>query len=209
LAEFSDFFRPDTGLLWKFFATNLASRLERSGNSFVPKATGDAMPYRTDFLQCLNVAAEITDATFGGAPAASVPFSIKVHPASSKVAEISLTVDGASVVYRNEPERWAPLTWPGAGAPRGAVLSVRGAGFTDEIPRLGDFGLFRLLEAGGTKPGAVIEGAAILTGSWTLSRSGEAPVTIDLRPSKSVHPFAKGLFRRLRCPAAVSQVGAP
>lgn len=209
LAEFSDFFRPDTGLLWKFFATNLAARLERSGNSFVPKATGDAMPYRTDFLQCLNVAAEITDATFGGAPAASVPFSIKVHPASSKVAEISLTVDGASVVYRNEPERWAPLTWPGAGAPRGAVLSVRGAGFTDEIPRLGDFGLFRLLEAGGTKPGAVIEGAAILTGSWTLSRSGEAPVTIDLRPSKSVHPFAKGLFRRLRCPAAVSQAGAP
>jgi type VI secretion system protein ImpL len=209
LAEFSDFFRPDSGLLWKFFGANLATRLERSGNTYVPKAAADVLPFRPDFLQCLNVAAEITDATFGGAQAPSVPFGIKIHPAGRNIAEISLTIDGTSTVYRNEPERWVPVIWPGTGSPHGAVLQVRGAGFTDEIPRLGDFGLFRLLEAGGLKPGAALaEGAGVLTGSWTLSRAGEAPVTIDLRPAKSVHPFGKGMFRRLRCPPAVTTVSA-
>jgi type VI secretion system protein ImpL len=210
LPEFTDFFRPDSGLLWKFFATNLATRLERAGNTYVPKAAADALPFRPDFLQCLNVAAEITDATFGGAQAPSVPFSVKIHPAGSNVAEISLTVDGASTVYRNEPERWMPVTWPGTGSPRGAVLQVRGAGFTDEIPRAGDFGVFRLLEAGSLKPAASLaDGAGVYSGAWTLSRAGEAPVTLDLRPAKSVHPFAKGFFRRLRCPQAVTTVSAP
>jgi type VI secretion system protein ImpL len=99
--------------------------------------------------------------------------------------------------------------WPGTGTPRGAVLQVRGAGFTDEIPRLGDFGLFRLFEAGGLKPaGALAEGTAVLGASWTLSRSGESPVTIDVRPAKSVHPFGRNFFRRLRCPASVTTVSS-
>lgn len=102
-----------------------------------------------------------------------------------------------------------PVIWPGTGSPRGAVLQVRGAGFTDEIPRAGDFGLFRLLEAGGLKPAAALaEGAGVHSGAWTLSRAGEAPVTLDLRPSKSVHPFAKGFFRRLRCPQAITTASA-
>lgn len=209
LAEFTDFFRPETGLIWKFFAGNLAARLERAGNTYVPKAAADTLPFRPDFLQCLNVAAEITDATFGGAQAAAVPFGVKIHPAGSTVSEITLTVDGTPTVYRNEPERWVPMTWPGTGSPHGGTLQVRGAGFTDEIPRLGDFGLFRLLEAGGLKPSPTpVEGAIVLSGAWTLSRAGEAPVTIDLRPAKSVHPFTRGMFRRLRCPQSVTTVGA-
>ena len=107
------------------------------------------------------------------------------------------------------PERWIPVTWPGTGSPRGGVLTVRGAGFTDEIPRLGDFGLFRLFEAGGLKPGALAEGTQVLSGSWTLSRAGEAPVTIDVRPAKTVHPFARGMFRRLRCPPSVTSAVSP
>ncbi len=209
LAEFTDFFRPDTGLIWKFVSTNLAARLDRSGNAFVPKVSADPLPFRPDFLQCLGVAAEITDAVFGGAPTPSVPFSVKIHPAGSNIAEISLTIDGMATVYRNEPERWIAVQWPGTGNPRGATLGVRGAGFTDEIPRMGDFGLFRLLEAGGLKAGAVSEGAPVLTGTWSLSRAGEAPVVVDLRPSKTTHPFARGLFRRLRCPPATTTAVAP
>jgi len=209
LAEFSDFFRPETGQIWKFFAQNLATRLERAGNSYAPKAAADAMPFRPDFLQCLNVAAEITDATFGGAAAVNVPFSIKIHPAGSTVSEVSLTIDGAATVYRNEPERWVPVTWPGTGTPRGAILQARGAGFNDEIPRLGDFGLFRLLEAGQLKPASSLsEGGQVLTGSWPLSRAGETPVTLDVRPAKTVHPFTRTLFRRLRCPASVTTASA-
>lgn len=208
LAEFADFFRPETGLLWKFVQANFASRLERSGATYVPKRSADPMPYRSDFLGCLNVAQEITDAVFGGAPNPSVPFAVKFHSVSATISEISLVIDGQATTYRNEPERWVTVQWPGSGDPRGATLKVKGAGFTDEIPRLGDFGLFRLLTAGGLKAtGALADGAPVLAGSWVLSRGNEPPVTIDIKPSKSPHPFSPAFFRRLNCPAEVT-VGA-
>jgi type VI secretion system protein ImpL len=203
-SELGEFFRPEAGLVWKFYADNLAERLDRSGNRFSPKAAADALPFRSDFLECLNVAAEITDAVFGNSQAPSVHFDVQIHPAGSDIAEISLIVDGHPTVYRNEPERWVPLEWPGKDAPHGATLQVRGAGFTDEIPRNGDFGLFRLFEAGGLKP-AGGSGPLVLTGAWSLTRSGEAPVTIDIRPAKSAHPFSRGFFHRMnKCPPAVT-----
>jgi type VI secretion system protein ImpL len=210
LAEVTEFFRPDAGLIWKFYTENLATRLERSGNRFSPKAAADPMPFRSDFLECLNVAAEITDALFGTSPTPLVPFSIQIHPVSANISEVSLVLDGQATVYRNEPERWMPAQWPGKDAPRGATLQVRGAGFTDQIPRLGDFGLLRLLEQGGLKQlGGLSEGMQILSASWALTRPGEPPVVIDLRPSKSVHPFSRGFFRRLKCPPVVTNLAAP
>ncbi len=133
LAEFTDFFRPEGGLIWKFFKDNLEMRLERSGTSFVPKAAAEPFPFRGDFLQCLNVASEITDAVFGGGALANVPFSIKILPASSNISEISFIIDGTPTIYRNEPERFVPVLWPGKESPKGGTLQVRGAGFTDEI----------------------------------------------------------------------------
>jgi type VI secretion system protein ImpL len=205
IPEFAEFFRPLTGTLWKFYAANLEARLDRNGNRFVPKPSADPLPLRPDFLQCLNVAQEITDAIFGTANDPLVPFSIKIHPVGSAIAEVAFIVDGKATVYRNEPERWLPVQWPGKAQPPGATLRVRGAGFTDEIPRLGDFGLFRLLASGGLKPsGTIAEGMAVLEGTWNLTRPGQPPVTIEFKPSKTVHPFSPGFFRRLRCPAAVA-----
>jgi type VI secretion system protein ImpL len=205
IPEFTEFFRPQTGTLWKFFTANLEDRLDRNGNRFQPKPSADPLPLRPDFLQCLNVAQEITDAIFGTGTDPLVPFSIKIHPVGSAISEIAFIVDGKPTTYRNEPERWLPVQWPGKGQPAGGVLRVRGAGFTDEIPRLGDFGLFRLLAAGALKPsGAISEGMAVLSGTWALTRPGQPPVSIDFKPAKTVHPFGASFFRRLRCPAAVS-----
>ncbi|HEY8945855.1 MAG TPA: type VI secretion system membrane subunit TssM, partial [Polyangiaceae bacterium] len=191
IAEFAEFFRPGTGLLWKFHEQNFAARLDRSGNQFVPKSSADPLPFRPDFLACLNVAQEITDATFGNGQEPNVPFAVKIHPVSSNISEVQVVIDGQATTYRNEPERWIPTQWPGKGDPRGAVLKVKGAGFTDEIPRMGDFGLFRLLAAGGTKPsGQLADGVPVLAARWILTRGGEPPVNVDIKPSKSVHPFA-------------------
>lgn len=205
LAEFAEFFRPESGLLWKFYAQHFESRLDRSGNTFVPKSSADPMPFRSDFLTCLNVAQEITDAVFGSAAEPRVPFGVKIHPVSSQISEVSLVVDGHATTYRNEPERWVLVNWPGGGDPRGATLKVRGAGFTDEIPRIGDFGLFRLLAAGNIKKtGALSEGVSVLSARWALTRGNEPPVQIDFKPSKGVHPFSQNFFRRLNCPAMVT-----
>ncbi len=163
LAEFSDFFRPQLGLIWKFYDSDLKERLEKSGDKFVPKASVEPVPYLPDFLNCLNVAQEITDAVFGTLPEAKVPFAINIHGAGTDVTQIALRIDGTPTVYKNEAEHWQQTQWPGVGQTKGAGLEVQAAGFKDEIPRDGDFGLFRLLLVGGIKP----EG----TGREPLSRS--------------------------------------
>jgi type VI secretion system protein ImpL len=203
LPEFVEFFRPQAGLLWKFYDKNLANSLERSGNTFTPKGAVDPIPFRPDFLQCLGHAQEITDAVFGAGGDPLVPFSLKMQSVGPNVSEVTFSVDGQANVYRNEPERWLATQWPGKGTTHGAALKVKGAGFADEIPRNGDFGLFRLLAAGGIKPaGAGTDG--LLVGNWNLTRSGEPPVTIQFRPSKGNHPFGRDFFRRMKCPADVT-----
>ena len=208
LPEFAEFFRPETGILWAFVNKNFASRLDRSGKNYVPKPSADALPYRSDFLNCLNVSQQITDAIFGNAQEPSVPFFVKIRSVSPNVSEVSLIIDGQATIYRNEPERWLPVAWPGKETPRGGTLRVKGAGFTDEIPRMGDFGLFRLLAAGGLEEtGALADGVPVMSASWVLTRANEPPVNITLKPSKSIHPFKPRFFRRLSCPAEVT-VGA-
>src|SRR5689334_2810311 len=106
LAEFSDFFRPQSGLLWKFYERDLSARLERSGDKFVPKAAAVPSAFLPAFLNCINVAQQITDAIFGTLPEAKVPFSINVHSPGSDISQITLRIDGVPTVYKNEAEHW-------------------------------------------------------------------------------------------------------
>lgn len=207
VTEVADFFRPQTGILWAFYEKTLKGSLEQSGNRFFPKDTTRAVPFRADFLsQCLGRGAQITEALFGGGTEAVVPFTLNIHPAGPNISEIALIIDGERTVYRNEPERWQPARWPGTGDEKGATLKVKGAGFTEEIPRGGEFGFFRLLTAGGlkevgpSKPG-------VWKATWELSRAGEPPVTIELKPTKSAQPFAADFFGKMRCPAAIVRGG--
>ncbi|MET0593260.1 MAG: ImcF-related family protein, partial [Polyangiaceae bacterium] len=202
LAEFSDFFRPTAGAMWRFYDKNLSGLLDRTANNFTPKPTVDAGSFRGDFLRCLTVAAEITDALYATAPEPAVTFGLRMHSVGPAVSDITFRIDGQATVYRNEPERWVGAQWPGKGTPHQASIQVKGAGFTDEIARSGDFGFFRLLAAGNIKGGGP-EGSYVA--SFTLSRQGIQAVPIDIRPAKGVHPFGGDFFRRLRCPAEVQQ----
>jgi type VI secretion system protein ImpL len=210
VAELADFIRPQTGMLWAFFDKNLSPYLEPSGGGFVPKNAATPVNFRGDFLhQCLARGKQISDALFGVGGAAappSVPFTVNIHPAGRNISEITLMIDGKRTVYRNEPERWQPATWPGDGDKKGAVLKVKGAGFTEEIPREGEFGLFRLLAVGGLKPSDPNK-PGVFKATWALSRAGEPPVTIEIKPTKSAHPFGAGYFSAMKCPAVIMSGG--
>ena len=205
LPEFSDFFRPTSGVMWKFYDKNLTAFLDRNGNNFTPKPTVEA-GFRGDFLRCLTHAAEITDGLYGTGPEPLVTFGLRMHSVGPGVSEIVFQVDGQVTTYRNEPERWLGGQWPGKVTPRMASVQVKGAGFTDEIKRNGDFGFFRLLAAGNIKGGGP-EGSYGLSFSW--ARPGLAAVPVDIRPSKWVHPFGADFFKRFKCPLEVLAGSAP
>jgi type VI secretion system protein ImpL len=201
MADFAEFFRPNNGTLWAFYEEMLAARLLRSGTRFSPRPSEQRSGFRGDFFGCLAAAQNISDAVFrDDTTEPSVPFGVKMQAVGADVSEITLRVDGQSLVYRNEPERWLSMRWPGKDGPPGAAIQVRGSNFKDEIRRPGEFAFIRLLAEGGAKP--VAPGATELEASWDL-HNGATRVTIQFRPPASKHPFLRGFFATLQCPPAV------
>ncbi len=205
LADFAEFFRPQSGTLWRFYEENFANRFSRSGDRFVPRPGALEFGFRPDFLQCLSAAREISDGVFvDGAQQPAVPLKVKMQSVDARVSEITLVVDGETLSYRNEPERWHALQWPGKNGPPGASLRVKGADFSALIERdEGDFGFLRLLAAGDIRP--VSPGSLTLEASWRFSLQGaDSRVTIQFQASRRRHPFSPGFFQRLNCPPAIA-----
>jgi len=102
------------------------------------------------------------------------------------VAVVWFEVDGQKFDYRNGPEEWHKLVWPGQGKTLGASLRVRGVdGQEETVQQDGEWGLFRLLEAGRLK-GA--PGFRDFTMTWSLPGLGVV-MTVDFRPARSDSPF--------------------
>lgn len=205
LADFAEFFRPETGTLWRFYGETLAGRLTRAGVRFVPRPTEVKAGFRSDFLACLSGAQQIAEAVFvDGATEPKVPFKVKMQSVDARVSETTLEIDGERLVYRNEPEKWRALAWPGADGPAGAALRVKGADFEAVLRREdGEFGFFRLLAAGNVEP--VSPGSLTLEARWDFSFKGsESHVTIQFQASRQRHPFSPNFFTRLQCPSAIT-----
>ena len=211
LEDFLDFFARGDGVLWSFYDESLKATLDRSGSSFVPsRRFKSAIGYTPEFLNvCLKRGEELTNVLFPPkTDHAAVTFDVNLHSVSSTIAEVTFEVDGVSHTYRNEPEQWLTVTWPGK-SPRGARLRVRGAGGLDEeIARPGDFGLFRMLDAADVKPGRAggrADGVPTLVATWDLraARDG-AVVNLDLRPSRNENPLGPGYFKGYGCPRIIA-----
>jgi type VI protein secretion system component VasK len=87
------------------------------------------------------------------------------------------------------------------------MLQVKGNGFTDQVQRMGEFGMFRLLEAGNLRPRPGGDGSTFIA-TFTLARQGQTPVTVQFKPAKGTHPFVRDFFRRLHCPPDVTTESA-
>lgn len=206
LADFAEFFRPSSGSIWRFYEENFASRLLNSGTRFSPRPSEVKAGFRGDFLACLGAAKSISDAIFFGDTAQpSITLGVKMQAVGADVSEITLRVDGQAIVYKNEPERWQSLVWPGKDGPAGASVQVRGDKFKDEIKHYGEFAFFRLLAEGGAKP--VAPGSVELEAAWSLN-NGDTRVVIQFRPPTARHPFQRGFFSAMQCPASVVAGGA-
>jgi type VI secretion system protein ImpL len=209
--DFLDFFAPADGALWSFYDESLKPTLDRRGSSFVPaRRFKSAIGYTPDFLDvCMKRGKEITSVIFPPkADRAAVTFDVNLHSVSATIGEVTIEIEGVSHTYRNEPEQWITMVWPGKGA-HGARLQVRGAGALNEtIARPGDFGLFRLLDAAEVRPGRAggrAEGSPTLVATWPLDAARDgATVSLDVRPSRADNPLTPGFFKDYTCPRAIT-----
>jgi len=210
LDDVAHFFGPGEGGLWAFYDESLKATLDRTGHTFTPsRRFKSSIGYTGPFLDvCLKRGSEIGEVLFP--PKASEPqvtFDVNLHSVSPSIAEVTLEIDGVSHTYKNEPEQWVRITWPGKTA-HGARLRVRGAGGLDEeISRPGDFGLFRLLDSGEVVPGRAggrPDGPPTLIATWDLRAARASVVKLDLRPARNENPLSPGFFKGYTCPRVIT-----
>jgi type VI secretion system protein ImpL len=185
IADLAEFFRPG-GILWGFYDGALKADIQRTGEGFrFARQLGGVSGFRSELLYFLGRAQDVTATLFpAGATEPKVEFSVRVRPTPG-VSVIWFEVDGQRFDYRNGPEEWHKLVWPGSKTP-GASIRVKAAGGQEEVlQQEGDWGLYRLIEAGALKASP---GGRDFTVSWSLPSIG-ARVTIDIRPSRSDAPF--------------------
>src|SRR5690606_11166621 len=212
LGEFAAWFTPDKGPVWDFYNASLSSRIQRNGNSFSVVDAGAAatISYNSQLPGFLTQFADIGTVMFPpGSDKPKFEFEVQID-GTPGVSEIVLTVDGQKVNYRNGPQSWSPMVWPGAEGDPGASIKAKGLGKNADVVRKGDWGLWRLL-AEATVSGTA--GQQVYTIKWDLSDQQVGVITIRLRPKRAETPLFGlpsrgvrkylGLFDTLRVPKSV------
>lgn len=203
MADLSELFHPENGLLWKFYQAELKPFIVEGVDHWEPKEWSNVrMGLSEEFLGSLAHARLLSESLFPKG-SADPGFSFELYPyppqgGVKSVTEIRLEVGGQPLRYRMEPQEWHELKWPGPAPASGALLQVQVAG-TWVTRELKDWwGLFRLIQAGHPTP---MMGQTQYRVQWELPTADGQAVTVryDLRTATHKNPFRHGLFEQFRC----------
>jgi type VI secretion system protein ImpL len=152
-AELGRYIRPDTGLIARFIATQLAGVLTLEGEHWTPNQLApQALQFDPRFLAGIRQLSIIGAQLYVQGDAAE-RFEIMAL-ATPNVTHSELTVDGKRIVYFNQRESWTPLSWPGDGLNGHARLTFQtiDAGLRPAFDASGDWAFVRLLSNADIKP---------------------------------------------------------
>lgn len=196
LDELARFLRPSDGTLHQFVQRNLGNAVTQSGRTWAFATVNARELYRDELLAFLEKSSNLATALFpGDTEEPLVRFQVRLRAGTSPdtppsaLSSITLTLDGTSVTYRDEPDNpWKLLLWPGQGGRPGVHLHVENAsGASADLDEPGPWGLFRLLErARRIEPSA---DGRYFTAVWDPEELNGALVAIDFRPERTANPF--------------------
>lgn len=190
LADFAAFYQPETGTVWSFYSALLSGRVPRRHEGYVIQKKGARVSNTINpkVAAFLNRAQDVTTVMFPpGADGVSFEFDVQVQGArkAADVRRTLLVIDGAEVDYQNGPFQWSPMTWPGEEPT--SRISASGFGTKGDVgPHEGEWGFFRLLEAG-TNTGDANKD--IFKFEWDIRDQDAGIITILLRPKLDDTPI--------------------
>ncbi|VVE59712.1 type VI secretion protein VasK [Pandoraea terrae] len=152
-AELGRYVRPDTGLIARFVATQLAGVLVPQGERWVPNPlVPQSLRIDPAFLAALNQLSALGAQGYLRGDA-GYRFELMALPAVD-VTRTELVIDGRPIVYFNQRESWTPIAWPGDGLNGRASLRWHtvNAGARQAFDATGDWAFLRLLEKAQTTP---------------------------------------------------------
>jgi type VI secretion system protein ImpL len=185
------------GLLDKFFTDNLQSFVDTSGAVWKAQpVSGVAPPVTPADLAQFQRASQIRDLFFGaGGNQPTVRFDIT--PIDTDAKQVTLDLDGPSLVYAHGPSRATSVTWPGSNRMNSArlVFDPPPSNGPPVLQATGPWALFRLIAKGNLQPSDSPD-------RYTLSFSvGDRHASFELRAGSVQNPFAPGVLKDFQCPA--------
>jgi type VI secretion system protein ImpL len=187
-ADFAQLFAPG-GLMDDFFQKNLASSVDKSRGTWVPRpgADGAAAGKSADLAQFQK--AEIIRDAFFSAGSRSPGFEVEVRITPLGLEKIELDVDGTVV---NAAEGSKLVSWPGPKKTNQVKLTV-GQG-RPAITTEGNWALHRLIDKGTTQPSTSPERVVV-----SLNADGRE-VTIEFRARSVRNPLRLSQLQSFSCP---------
>jgi type VI secretion system protein ImpL len=197
MAAVMQFFAPGKGALWAHYDAFLKKDINRIGMHYKLREGGSSASYHKDIGAFLDRAQEVTDVLFpGGGAQAGVPLEVRLRP-SPNVTKIVFEVDGQTLAYRNEPERWISIKWPGD-KHTGASIRAYGQRGEELIPSEGEWGFPHLLAMA-----RIAVDGDVLSAIWKL-KTTDTDLRIDVRPARFLE-----IFRGFTVPREIANGPSP
>ncbi len=209
IADFTAFYRPGSGTLWSFYEQSLGTQIERDGANYVfatRLGRGAGSIYRSTLPLFLERSQAISTAFFPpGVSEPRVEMDVRVHPVPG-AASVRFASGGTLIDYRNGPETWTRIVWPGEHPDQGALIEVFGAGGLEErIRQEGEWGLFRLMERASRISGGGPNARNFVV-TWSLPGHG-LELSVSVRLVRAENPFFAADDRRGRMLGPVRSIG--
>ncbi|NTX28960.1 type VI secretion protein VasK [Burkholderia pyrrocinia] len=151
-AELGRYVRPDTGLISRFVATQLAGVMKLEGDHWTPNEFApQALQFDPKFLSAVRQLSTVGAQLYLQGDAGE-RFEMMALPTPG-VTRSELSVDGKQIVHFNQQERWTPLAWPGNGlnGHAGLTWQTLDAGLRQAFDSTGDWAFLRLLSKADVK----------------------------------------------------------
>ena len=162
--------------------------------------------YRSTLPLFLERSQAISTAFFPpGVSEPRVEMDVRVHPVPG-AASVRFASGGTLIDYRNGPETWTRIVWPGEHPDQGALIEVFGAGGLEErIRQEGEWGLFRLMERASRISGGGPNARNFVV-TWSLPGHG-LELSVSVRLVRAENPFFAADDRRGRMLGPVRSIG--
>lgn len=195
ITDLTRYLNPVDGQLTKFFNDRLTASFEDSQGKWQLKQTG-AFKFSPAFISYLNSSRQLKDALFSqGGAQMEVGYEILLQPVAN--ADVALEIDGTRVETRGTTQQAAKFTWPARTGTSGAKITVIQNNKIMEKAFPGEWGLFKMIAAGG----ASTAGDQIPL-AWSVEG---VTVRAILRPSSATNPFSRKQFIEWRAPQSLKE----
>ncbi len=198
LDDFARLFAPG-GLLDGFFNTQLRPYVNTSGKVWRPQPVdGVAAPVSPADVAQFQRAATIRDLFFAsGATTPTVRFDMTPVSLDSGARQVTLDLDGTTIVSAHGPPRATQVTWPGPNRMQTVrlVFDPPPADGSGALQETGPWSMFRLFGHASLQQAGSSE-------RYNLTfRAGSREAAFEIRAASVLNPFAPGVLQDFRCPS--------